>query len=220
MNIKINKITIALFSTLCLGSSFAQNKSLAQIQYEAIYGPIKDEKKEPNPNKPQGKYDHLTPDQKQRYEEIDRQNSELLSKNPQDYVKKSTPKGTLADPTSGSFTQPINPVNQTNHFQNNRPQYQSAFGAMNHRSISDLVTSWSGREGQYLLWNYSKDYDIYNSSLFNQETKLNEALGLDDALQKIFRYIAFKESTNIRHLPPKTCFEGNTILIVDNNVDC
>lgn len=229
MTIKINKITITLFSLFCINSlSIAQNKSLAQIQYEAIYGPIKEEKAE---EKPKGKYDHLPLDQKQRYEEIDRQNAELISKNPKDYIEKPKPQGIIADPTSGAFIQHTIPQNSPqNSISNTPPQinkqsigrtsYRSAFGAIRHRSISDLVTSWSGKEGQYLIWNYSKDYTIYNPSAFNQETKLNEALGLDDALQKIFRYIASKEASDPKHLPPQLCYEENTLLVVDTNVDC
>ncbi len=233
MTFKFNKITITLFSLFCINSlSIAQNKSLAQIQYEAIYGPIKEEKAE---EKPKGKYDHLPLDQKQRYEEIDRQNAELISKNPQDYIEKPKPQGIIADPTSGAFIQPTIPQNSilnTPHQINKQSMkpsmkpsmgnssYRSAFSAIRHRSISDLVTSWSGKEGQYLIWNYSKDYTIYNPSAFNQETKLNEALGLDDALQKIFRYIASKEASDPKHLPPQLCYEGNTLLVVDINVDC
>lgn len=220
---------ISLSSLLLAGISgfaVAQNKSLAQIQYEAMYGPIQEEKAE---NKPKGKYDHLTPDQKQRFEEIDKQNAALLAKRPQDYIKQHQPTGIVADPNSGVFTQTVPQQNILNapssHLHQGAPngsypQYKTSFGAMRHRKISDLVTSWSGKEGQYILWNYSKDYSIYNASSFNNEAKLNEALGLDDAINKIFRYIGAKEAANPRHLPPKICYEGTTIMIVDTNVEC
>ena len=202
-------------------TSFSQNKSLSQIQFEAVNGPIKET---PKDDQPKSKYDGYPIAQKKRYEEIDKYNSEFLKKNPEDYVKKNKPKGILADPNFGSITESKRNLNIISNpayvSSENNIQYKSAFGAMNERKISDLVTGWSGKEGQYFIWNYSKDYSIYSPSSFNNETKLNETIGVDDALQKVFRYIANKELSNPRHLPPKICHDGTTTLIVDTNVDC
>lgn len=220
---KIFLITSLLFFS---SSVFAQSKTLEQIRYEARYGSIIEEKQE---EKAKGKYDHLPVAQRERYQEIDKKNAELLEKAKDPKLSITQPKdiGVIVDPKSGAIIAPAvsQSLNSTTIIPSTNlaistPSIRNSFGAIRHRKISDLVTSWSGKEGQYLLWSYSKDYDIYNPSLFNQESKLNQAVGLDDAIQKVFRYIAFKEAKNPKHLPPKICFEGNSIIIVDTNVEC
>lgn len=214
----MKKSVFALLSIFISTSLFAQNKSLELIQYEAIYGPLPVEKKE---QKPKGKYDHLNPDLKQRYEEIDRQNAELLSKDPNSYRANPQTLGIIANPQSGSLSSP-RVSRQTGRVVSvdNVPMYSSSFMATNQRKISELVTSWSGKEGQYFLWSYSKDYDIFNAAQFNSKTHLNEAVSLDDALQKVFTYIGLLEINNPTHLPPKICYNGTTNTVVDGNVEC